>query len=60
MKIVNMPHIIAMFSFSNQRAALVYIKGFFRAMVKITKVLGLRRPPPMLGKIPKYSGIFFF
>ena len=29
-------------------------KRVFRAMVKITKVLGIgKTPPPMLGKIPK-------
>ena len=38
-------------------------KGVFRAMVEITKVLGIGKtpppPPPMLGQIPKKSHIFF-
>ena len=40
--------------FGNFWVILRCFKGVFRAMVRITKVLGMRRPPPpMLGKIPK-------
>ena len=34
-------------------------KGVFRAMVRITKVLGMRRPPPHVGKNSQIIPYFF-